>query len=180
MSFRWLACWKLFCAPAQFSFFSNSCVIPPCLAFQVALWNSTTSESSTLCSLLLTLENIRKASCHSFPHSMLPAACLAARRPVTTEMPHLWTHPTRPRTSTEKKIPFKKSGPKCVYFFLGVPTYAIANSFVSQKKPKMSQSRKESTKWAIICGFCIPFFISIIQFKIIAVNTHINVKYNSI
>lgn len=41
-----------------------------------------------------------------------------------------------------------------------------------KSKNMMSQSHKESTKWAIICGFHIPFFISIIQFKIIVVNMH--------
>lgn len=32
-SFKWLACWKLFCASAQFPVFQNSYVTPSCLAF---------------------------------------------------------------------------------------------------------------------------------------------------
>lgn len=56
-----------------------------------------------------------------------------------------------------------------VFFPLTVPSCVIAKSFISQKN-MMSQSHKERTKWAIICGFHIPFFISIIQCKIIVVN----------
>lgn len=100
LSFRWLACCKLFCASAQLPFFPNSCVF-----LHVTIWNSLTSENWTLWKFFPTLENTKEPSCHrGFPHSMFQAICSDAQIFMTTEISHLGACPTRPHNSTAKKV----------------------------------------------------------------------------